>query len=683
VTTPASPNQITLDDVQTEFGGTNPIEIAEYYAGGSYVPASVSGVPTSGQISLDNLRGKTKTVYAVSVSISPSSGVYPYTSTISWTSNMPVGGYVNIQITYPNGSTSTLTNQAINGSASATWTSSTGTGTGSIIAYGYNSSSTLLATSSSVSFTVYTPATIDQLYFYPDPVYTGTSQRLYYQVSNTSVVSYTITGPDGTYTGSRYIGGTSPFSSQSFAISWSGTGSVTGQLLAYGSNGGSVTQTVYSNVIAAPSYTLTPNVSAVNEGSSFNITFTTNQSGNFGYTISGVSSADLNYASLTGTVSNGTVLYFNVAADQLTEGTETFTISLDNSQASAQVNIYDTSITPIIPSFTSFGVTRPNAYPTADATITWTTSNASYVNIQVINSNGSSTYQYGYSANGSYVYPGSSSNPLGLYQVNLTAYSSTGNTASDTRYFTVIQEPIIPSFTSASLSTSSTVSTNNVTVNWATSNATSVDVQVTFPSGTVVTSNNQSANATGFVLFYGSSSNQIGQYTVVLTARSSTNNTTTTTLYFTYTAPATFSATFNSFYSTGATGTSSVAWSEANRNIVINGNGTFNLNASGYASYTTTATGYLYCFLYVGTEQFWDFGYFLLDGAIVQDTASISGVYKNGTGGYSGGPAYVLNNYKVGPISAGTHTIQIKYTNDYSYNPNGDVVSGAWTWSAT
>ena len=43
--------QISLSQVQTEFGGSNPVEIDEHY-GCAYQ------VPTSGQISLDNLRGK-------------------------------------------------------------------------------------------------------------------------------------------------------------------------------------------------------------------------------------------------------------------------------------------------------------------------------------------------------------------------------------------------------------------------------------------------------------------------------------------------------------------------------------------------------------------------------------------------------------------------------------------------
>ena len=52
-----SSGAISLQTVQTEFGGTNPISINEYYAGGSFVQAGAVGtngpVPSSGQIAID------------------------------------------------------------------------------------------------------------------------------------------------------------------------------------------------------------------------------------------------------------------------------------------------------------------------------------------------------------------------------------------------------------------------------------------------------------------------------------------------------------------------------------------------------------------------------------------------------------------------------------------------------
>lgn len=92
--------------------------------------------------------------------------------------------------------------------------------------------------------------------------------------------------------------------------------------------------------------TFTRSVSEVNEGGSFSITFTTNQAGSFNYSIIGIASADIGGASLTGSVSNGTVLNYTATSDLTTEGDETFTIRLDDyTNVNASVIIRDTSLT--------------------------------------------------------------------------------------------------------------------------------------------------------------------------------------------------------------------------------------------------------------------------------------------------------------------------------------------------
>ena len=62
MTIPSS-GPVTFTDIQTEFGGTNPIALNEYYAGGGLVPAGTTGtygaVPSSGQISVQNFYGTT------------------------------------------------------------------------------------------------------------------------------------------------------------------------------------------------------------------------------------------------------------------------------------------------------------------------------------------------------------------------------------------------------------------------------------------------------------------------------------------------------------------------------------------------------------------------------------------------------------------------------------------------
>jgi len=61
---PAS-GPVSLTTIQTEFGGSNPISLSEYYAGGSFVSAGTTGtygaVPTSGAIGIRNFYGTAKT----------------------------------------------------------------------------------------------------------------------------------------------------------------------------------------------------------------------------------------------------------------------------------------------------------------------------------------------------------------------------------------------------------------------------------------------------------------------------------------------------------------------------------------------------------------------------------------------------------------------------------------------
>lgn len=63
--TPAG--QISLLDIQNEFGGTSPISLSEYYAGGGLVPGAYgpvgTDIPTSGTISFDNLRNKSTSFF--------------------------------------------------------------------------------------------------------------------------------------------------------------------------------------------------------------------------------------------------------------------------------------------------------------------------------------------------------------------------------------------------------------------------------------------------------------------------------------------------------------------------------------------------------------------------------------------------------------------------------------------
>jgi len=59
MTLPAS-GAISLGQLQTEFGGANPVSLSEYYSGKTYVPNTVVGIPAAGGISMSSFRGKAK-----------------------------------------------------------------------------------------------------------------------------------------------------------------------------------------------------------------------------------------------------------------------------------------------------------------------------------------------------------------------------------------------------------------------------------------------------------------------------------------------------------------------------------------------------------------------------------------------------------------------------------------------
>lgn len=102
----------------------------------------------------------------------------------------------------------------------------------------------------------------------------------------------------------------------------------------------------------SPIYLITSNASAVNEGNIayFNISSTNAPAGtNINYTITGVSSSDINGGSPYGTATidlNGNAsIAIPITADSITEGVETLTVTFEETTASIQIN--DTSILPI------------------------------------------------------------------------------------------------------------------------------------------------------------------------------------------------------------------------------------------------------------------------------------------------------------------------------------------------
>ena len=104
---------IRLSQIQTEFGGSNPIGLSEYYRGGANVTANNTSVPTSGSITLSNFRGSAK-AYAVSYQIIGAGGAGGYGLSNGYSSTVAQSG----------------TSSSLSGSGIATVTASGGDGGG-------------------------------------------------------------------------------------------------------------------------------------------------------------------------------------------------------------------------------------------------------------------------------------------------------------------------------------------------------------------------------------------------------------------------------------------------------------------------------------------------------------------------------------------------------------------------
>lgn len=75
-----SSGAISFSQMQTEFGGSNPIGFNEYYAGGSHVPSGTGSIPSSGTINLNTFYGTQSTPTSFSTSITSGSGGFALTS---------------------------------------------------------------------------------------------------------------------------------------------------------------------------------------------------------------------------------------------------------------------------------------------------------------------------------------------------------------------------------------------------------------------------------------------------------------------------------------------------------------------------------------------------------------------------------------------------------------------------
>jgi hypothetical protein len=105
---PAS-GTVSLDDIQTEFGGANPVSLSEYYRDGTYVTSNNTGVPTSGAVSVSDFYGAVKQfIFTITANTQEADlatlataagwdGVAPIAATIDsgvylWSDDVAVGG---------------------------------------------------------------------------------------------------------------------------------------------------------------------------------------------------------------------------------------------------------------------------------------------------------------------------------------------------------------------------------------------------------------------------------------------------------------------------------------------------------------------------------------------------------------------------------------------------------------
>lgn len=192
----------------------------------------------------------------------------------------------------------------------------------------------------------------------PTSVNEGTSVSITLTTENVSdgtELPYTITGINGadltagSLTGSFIVTAGTASTSFTLATDQLTEGNETATITLTGGLG-STTFTVI-DTSKTPTYTLSRSATSINEGESVTINLvTTDVFDNtvVAYTITGVTSADIAGASLTGTmtvVNNAASFTITSTADQTTEGTETVTVSLDDGSSSTTVTLNDTSKT--------------------------------------------------------------------------------------------------------------------------------------------------------------------------------------------------------------------------------------------------------------------------------------------------------------------------------------------------
>ena len=128
---------ISLSQIQTEFTGSNPISISEYYRGGGLVTSNNTSVPTSGAISLSNFYGAVRQfAFTIATSYTTTQDLRTLALAAGWDGAAPVvatiGSGVTIRGARGAGAVSSNGSNNIPGSAGATGLTVTGSFPGGV-----------------------------------------------------------------------------------------------------------------------------------------------------------------------------------------------------------------------------------------------------------------------------------------------------------------------------------------------------------------------------------------------------------------------------------------------------------------------------------------------------------------------------------------------------------------------
>ena len=98
---------IRLSQIQTEFGGSDPISLTEYYRNGSYVTSNNTSVPTTGAIDMTNFYGAIKQFTYVFSSSAQEADLNSILTTAGWNGTSPVDVTINSGVYLWSNSTAT------------------------------------------------------------------------------------------------------------------------------------------------------------------------------------------------------------------------------------------------------------------------------------------------------------------------------------------------------------------------------------------------------------------------------------------------------------------------------------------------------------------------------------------------------------------------------------------------